>query len=68
MLAAACPAACQTEPVDQHILIFAPPRTGKTQLLGWVIAHFPGAALSTTQMITSERVGVLGAYGARKAS
>ena len=35
-------------PADQHILIFAPPRTGKTQLLSRIIAHYPGPVLSTT--------------------
>jgi type IV secretion system protein VirD4 len=35
-------------PVQEHVLIFAPPRTGKTQLLSRLIVHYPGPALVTS--------------------
>ena len=35
-------------PVEEHALILAPPRTGKTALLASVILHYPGAVVSTT--------------------
>ena len=35
-------------PVQEHLLIFAPPRTGKTQLLSRIIVHYPGPALVTS--------------------
>ncbi len=35
-------------PLEEHAVIMAPPRTGKTGLLASVILHFPGPVLSTT--------------------
>ena len=35
-------------PVEEHILIMAPPRTGKTGLLAKIILHYPGPVVSTT--------------------
>ena len=35
-------------PVDEHVLIMAPPRTGKTGLLARVILRYPGPVVSTT--------------------
>ncbi len=35
-------------PVDEHVLIMAPPRTGKTGLLARIILHYPGPVVSTT--------------------
>jgi type IV secretion system protein VirD4 len=35
-------------PVQEHCLIFAPPRTGKTQLLSRMLVHYPGPALVTS--------------------
>jgi type IV secretory pathway TraG/TraD family ATPase VirD4 len=35
-------------PVEEHVLIMAPPRTGKSGLLASVIMHYPGPVLSTT--------------------
>jgi type IV secretion system protein VirD4 len=35
-------------PVQEHLLIFAPPRTGKTQFLGRAVVHYPGPALVTS--------------------
>ncbi len=35
-------------PVEEHALILAPPRTGKTALLASVILRYPGAVVSTT--------------------
>ena len=35
-------------PVDEHILIMAPPRTGKTGLLARLILRYPGPVVSTT--------------------
>ena len=35
-------------PLEEHVLIQAPPRTGKTGLLAGVILHYPGPVMSTT--------------------
>src|ERR1022692_2748235 len=35
-------------PLDEHIVIFSPPRGGKTGWLARVILHYPGPVLSTT--------------------
>ncbi len=35
-------------PLEEHVLVMAPPRTGKTGLLGTFGLHYPGAVLSTT--------------------
>ena len=35
-------------PLEEHALIMAPPRTGKTGLLAHMILHYPGPVLSTT--------------------
>ena len=35
-------------PLEEHVVIMAPPRTGKTGLLAAVILHYPGPVLSTT--------------------
>jgi type IV secretion system protein VirD4 len=35
-------------PVEQHALIMAPPRTGKTGLLAKIILRYPGPVVSTT--------------------
>jgi len=35
-------------PVEEHALVMAPPRTGKTGLLARLILHYPGPAVSTT--------------------
>src|ERR1022692_4903973 len=35
-------------PVDQHAVIVAPPRTGKSALLGSAMIRYPGPVLSTT--------------------
>jgi type IV secretion system protein VirD4 len=35
-------------PVEEHVLIMAPPRTGKTGLLARIILHYPGPVVSTT--------------------
>jgi len=35
-------------PVQEHLLIFAPPRTGKTQLLSRIVVHYSGPALVTS--------------------
>ena len=35
-------------PVEEHVLVMAPPRTGKTGLLASVILHYPGPVISTT--------------------
>jgi len=35
-------------PVEEHALIMAPPRTGKTGLLAKLILHYPGPVVSTT--------------------
>jgi len=34
--------------VQEHVLIFAPPRTGKTQLLSRILVHYPGPGLVTS--------------------
>ena len=35
-------------PLDEHALVLAPPRTGKTAMLGAAILRYPGPVLSTT--------------------
>jgi type IV secretion system protein VirD4 len=35
-------------PLQEHVALFAPPRTGKSGWLGTVIAHYPGPVISTT--------------------
>ena len=35
-------------PLEEHVIVFSPPRTGKSGFLGNVIAHYPGPVLSTT--------------------
>jgi type IV secretory pathway TraG/TraD family ATPase VirD4 len=35
-------------PLEEHVLLMAPPRTGKTALLADVILHYPGPVISTT--------------------
>ena len=35
-------------PVEEHVVIMAPPRTGKTGLLARMILHYPGPVVSTT--------------------
>jgi type IV secretory pathway TraG/TraD family ATPase VirD4 len=35
-------------PLDEHVLVMAPPRTGKTGLLAAVILRYPGPVVSTT--------------------
>jgi Type IV secretory system Conjugative DNA transfer len=35
-------------PLDEHAVIFSPPRAGKTGWLGRVVAHYPGPVVSTT--------------------
>ncbi len=35
-------------PVEEHVLVMAPPRTGKTGLLAKLILHYPGPVVSTT--------------------
>jgi len=35
-------------PLEEHVLVMAPPRTGKTGWLAGVIMHYPGPVLSTT--------------------
>jgi type IV secretion system protein VirD4 len=35
-------------PVEEHALVMAPPRTGKTALLARLILHYPGPVVSTT--------------------
>jgi type IV secretory pathway TraG/TraD family ATPase VirD4 len=35
-------------PLEEHLLIVAPPRTYKTALLASIVLHFPGAVVSTT--------------------
>jgi len=35
-------------PLDEHVLLMAPPRTGKTGLLSDIILHYPGPVISTT--------------------
>ena len=35
-------------PVDEHVLVMAPPRTGKTGLLAGLVLRYPGPVVSTT--------------------
>ena len=35
-------------PLEEHVLVMAPPRTGKTGWLARIIIHYPGPVLSTT--------------------
>ena len=35
-------------PVEEHLLVMAPPRQGKTGLLARIILHYPGPVVSTT--------------------
>jgi type IV secretion system protein VirD4 len=35
-------------PLEEHVLVKAPPRTGKTGLLAKIILHYPGPVVSTT--------------------
>jgi type IV secretion system protein VirD4 len=35
-------------PVDEHVLVMAPPRTGKTGLLAKLVLRFPGPVVATT--------------------
>ncbi len=35
-------------PVEEHLLVMAPPRTGKTGLLARIILHYPGPVVATT--------------------
>ena len=35
-------------PLEEHVLVMSPPRTGKTGWLARIIMHYPGAVLSTT--------------------
>jgi type IV secretion system protein VirD4 len=35
-------------PLEEHVLVMAPPRTGKTGLLARIILHYPGPVVSTT--------------------
>ncbi|MGH3272765.1 MAG: type IV secretory system conjugative DNA transfer family protein, partial [Streptosporangiaceae bacterium] len=35
-------------PVQEHLVVFAPPRTGKTQFLGAAVIRYPGPVLSTS--------------------
>jgi type IV secretion system protein VirD4 len=35
-------------PVEEHALVMAPPRTGKTGLLAKLVLHYPGPVVSTT--------------------
>jgi type IV secretion system protein VirD4 len=39
---------CLRIPVEEHVLVMAPPRTGKTGLLGKLILHYPGPVVATT--------------------
>ena len=39
---------CLRVPVEEHVLIMAPPRTGKTGLLARIVMHYPGPVVSTT--------------------
>jgi len=39
---------CLRIPVEEHALVMAPPRTGKTGLLARLILHYPGPVVSTT--------------------
>jgi type IV secretion system protein VirD4 len=35
-------------PLEEHVLVMAPPRTGKTAFLADVILRYPGPVISTT--------------------
>ena len=35
-------------PLEEHVLVMAPPRTGKSGLLSSIILHYPGPVVSTT--------------------
>jgi type IV secretion system protein VirD4 len=35
-------------PLEEHVLVMAPPRTGKTGWLARIVMHYPGPALATT--------------------
>jgi type IV secretory pathway TraG/TraD family ATPase VirD4 len=35
-------------PLEEHVLVMAPPRTGKTGWLARIVMHYPGPVLSTT--------------------
>lgn len=35
-------------PLDEHVVMFSPPRTGKTGTLARILAHYPGPVVSTT--------------------
>jgi len=35
-------------PIEEHAVVFSPPRTGKTGWLSTTVLHYPGPALSTT--------------------
>ena len=39
---------CLRVPVEEHLLLMAPPRTRKTALLAKIILHYPGPVVSTT--------------------
>ncbi len=39
---------CLRIPVEEHMLVMAPPRTGKTGLLARIVMHYPGPVVSTT--------------------
>jgi len=39
---------CLRIPVEEHALVMAPPRTGKTGLLAKLVLHYPGPVVSTT--------------------
>jgi len=39
---------CLRVPVEEHVLVMAPPRTGKTGLVAKIILHYPGPVVSTT--------------------
>jgi len=39
---------CLRIPVEEHVLVMAPPRTGKTGLLAKLILHYPGPVVATT--------------------
>jgi type IV secretion system protein VirD4 len=39
---------CLRVPLEEHVLVMAPPRTGKTGLLARIILRYPGPVVSTT--------------------
>jgi type IV secretory pathway TraG/TraD family ATPase VirD4 len=39
---------CLRVPVEEHVVVMAPPRTGKTRLLAKIILRYPGPVVSTT--------------------